>query len=169
MDADFLLIQKMRMGDDRAVESFVRKYYPRILKYCRQHMDDYGYAEDITQETFVRFFRTLSRYRHYGKASNYLYTIAANLCRDYYRRMKEIPIKELAEEADAHTQNIERQVEVRLALASLPEEIREAAVLYFLQERKQKDIARILGISLSLVKYRIKRAREMLSEYFGEK
>lgn len=162
MDADFWLIRKMRMGDEQAVESFVQKYYSRILKYCRAHIDDYGYAEDMTQETFVRFFRTLKEYRHYGKTANYLYAIAANLCRDYYRKAREIPIEELPEGADPHVGNMDQQIDVRFALESLPEEIRETAVLYFMQERKQKDIARILGISLSLVKYRIRKARDQL-------
>ncbi|RKI91349.1 RNA polymerase sigma factor [Parablautia intestinalis] len=168
MDADFWLIRKMRMGDEQAIESFVQKYYPRILKYSRAHIDDYGYAEDVTQETFVRFFRTLKEYRHYGKAANYLYVIAANLCRDYYRKAREIPIEELPEGEDPYVRNVAQQIDVRLALESLPEEIRGTTVLYFLQERKQKDIARIQGISLSLVKYRIRKARELLCAYWGK-
>lgn len=170
MDEDFWLIQKMRMGDDRAIEGFVQKYYPQILKYFRRHIDDYGYAEDMTQETFVRFFRTLKKYRDYGKTANYLYAIATNLCRDYYRKRKEIPIRELPEEPDVkrHTKNIDQQIDINFALDSLPKEMKEVAVLYFLQERKQKDIARILGISLPLVKYRIKKAREMLSACLGK-
>ena len=71
MDSDLLLILRMRQGDEEALESFVRKYYPVILRYCRVHIPDPGYAEDMTQETFARFFPTLPRYRHYGKAANY--------------------------------------------------------------------------------------------------
>lgn len=102
MDTDFLLIQKMRLGDESAIDAFVEKYYSRILRYCRSHITDADYAEDLTQETFVRFFRTLPSYRHYGKAANYLYVIAANVCNDYYRKndagnKKEIPLEELAE------------------------------------------------------------------------
>ena len=47
----------------------------------------------------------------------------------------------------------------------MPEELREVAVLYFQQEQKQKDIARILGIGLPLVKYRIRKIREWMAEY----
>ena len=79
MDKDFLLINKMKNGDESAMESFVCRYYPKILCYCHYHVSDKGYAEDITQETFVKFFGALSVYRHHGKALNYLYTIAANL------------------------------------------------------------------------------------------
>ncbi len=64
MDADFLLLHRMRDGDDQAIEDFVRKYYPVILRYCHLHIQDTCYAEDLTQETFARFFRTLSQYQH---------------------------------------------------------------------------------------------------------
>ena len=53
MDTDILLIQKMRKGDERAVEAFVEKYFSRILGYCRSHIGDPGYAEDMAQETFL--------------------------------------------------------------------------------------------------------------------
>ena len=167
MDLDYLLVQRMRLGDEKALEAFVTKYYPAILKYCHLHIDDYGYAEDMAQETFARFFRTLKQYRHYGKAANYLYVIAANACRDYYRQNRELPLETLPEEPDERAGSTEMQIEVRMALDSLPEEIREVAILYFVQERKQKDIAAVLGIGLPLVKYRISRARELLAAFLG--
>ena len=80
MDLDFLLIRKMKQGDDEAFELFIHKYYKDILSYCKYHCADKGYAEDLTQETFIRFFTKLSFYHHKGKMKNYLYTIANNLC-----------------------------------------------------------------------------------------
>lgn len=168
VDADFLLIHKMRMGNEKAFESFVSKYYPAILKYCRVHIKDYGYAEDMAQETFTRFFRTFKQYKHYGKAVNYLYVIAANVCRDYHRKKKELLFEELPEVFDEGSNRIEENLVIGEALDGLPDELKEVAVLFFLQERKQKDIAAILKISVPLVKYRIQRARQLLSEYFGE-
>lgn len=166
IDPDFLLIQKMRMGDDKAIEAFVKKYYPDILKYCQTHVSDRGHAEDLTQDTFARFFRSFSHYRHFGKAANYLYTIASHVCRDYYRQIKEIPFDALPDATGQPAPSPENQITAKLALDSLPPELKETAILYFLQEQKQKDIAKILDISLPLVKYRIKRARELLSDYF---
>ena len=55
-----------------------------------------------------------------------------------------------------------------MALAKLPGELRETTVLYFIQELKQKEIARILGISLPLVKYRVRRAKELLAAELGK-
>lgn len=158
----------MRQGREDALEAFVRKYYPKILQYCRVHIADAGYAEDLTQETFVRFFGSLDRYRHYGKAANYLYVIAANLCRDYYRKNREIPVAELPEEVPQASDTRELQMDVRAALEKLPEEIRAAAILYYIQGERQRDIARILGIRTSLVKYRIARARQLLAAELGK-
>ena len=67
MDVDFLLIRKMKQGDDDAFDTFVRKYYNDILRYCSYHCSDAEYAEDLTQETFANFFFYLSDYRHKGK------------------------------------------------------------------------------------------------------
>lgn len=79
MDADFRLLSQMKRGEEEAIECFVRKYYPSILQYCHYHLQEIHDAEDLTQETFARFFASLDRYKHYGKAANYLYVIAGNL------------------------------------------------------------------------------------------
>ena len=122
----------------------------------------------MTLETFIRFFRTFRQYKHYGKAANYLYVIAANVCKDYHRKERELPMEELPELSDGNAEGMEEKIVIGEALESLPDELKEAAIMFFVQGRRQKDIARILGSGLSLVKYRIRRARELLVVYFGE-
>ena len=166
---DFLLVKKAKNGDEQAGEQLIRKYYTAIYQYCFLHLRDRDLAEDMTQETFARFFKSFKHYQHYGKAANYLYVTASSVCSDYYRkkqlRSREILAEELPETACESETDIDTAILVRMALDSLPDEIRETAVLFFVQEQKQKDIARILGIGLPLVKYRIRRARELLSAY----
>lgn len=163
MDSDFLLIQKMRMGNEQAIDLFIQKYYPQILKYCHLHIKDDGYAEDMAQETFEHFFRTFHNYQHYGKAVNFLYVIAANCCKDFYRKRSEIVTDKLPEEMDDSMENIEDWIDVHIALDQLSDELKEVAILFFFQELKQKEISKILGIGLPLVKYRIKKAKGLLS------
>ncbi len=165
MDADLLLIHRMKNGDEQAIETFVRRYYPVILRYCRLHIRDSGDAQDMTQETFARFFRTLDRFTQYGKAANYLYVIAKNVCRDYYRKPAPLPMEKLPEQPDPRMETLETQLDVRRVLEQMPEELREVTMLYFFQDLKQKEIARILDIGLPLVKYRIRRAKDYLSEH----
>ena len=168
MDGDFLLLHRMQNGDDQAIESFVRKYYPKIMRYCHLHIKDSGFTEDLTQETFARFFRTFYQYQHYGKAANYLYVIAGNLCRDYYRKATELPMEELPEQAVCPMESFDLRLDVYIALEQLPKELREVTILYFFQEVKQTEIARILGIGVPLVKYRLRRAKECLARDLGK-
>lgn len=164
MDEDTLLIRQMKGGDPDAIDTFVRKYYPGLLRYCRLHIPDPVEAEDLTQEVFIRFFQALGRYRHYGKAKNYLYAIARNQFADYFSRRNTLSLDEIPEQSVMPMEALDVREDVRRAFSQLPSEIRETAILFFLQRQTQRDIARILEISLSLVKYRVARARELLQK-----
>ena len=170
MDTDFFLIQKMKNVDDSAIESFVRKYYPKIFQYCLLHIRDRGDAEDLTQETFLKFFQSFERYQHRGKCSAFLYAIASNACKDYYRKAREQYVEEVPEKAeeDQDMGSAEIRMDVETAVARLPEELRETAILFFFQNLKQKEIAKLLDIKVSLVKYRVNRAKKLLGEYLGD-
>lgn len=129
------------------------------------HIYDPYEAEDLTQEVFTRFFSNLYRYKEYGKVKNYLYTIAGNTVKNYYKKKKDIPSEELLKSEDCSKNHVEElgvRLTIEQAVRKLPEEIRETAVLYFFQELKQREIAELLHIKLSLVKYRIGRAKELL-------
>ena len=160
MDPDAGLIRRMNQGDDEAIEAFVRKYYPQILGYCCYHLRHRQDGEDVTQETFARFFASLDRYRHYGKAANYLYVIAGNLCRDHLRRRQELPLEDLPQE-EAPPADWDTRLDLEAAFRTLPEEIQAVAVLCLLQERKQREAAKILGIGLPL-------AREIVRQHHGD-
>ena len=172
MSGDFLLIRKMKQGDDGAFELFVRKYYGDILSYCHYHCPDQEYAEDLTQETFARFFAKLSDYRYQGKTKNYLYTVAKNLCRDYFKKSRESPLEdtELYEELgtkDHPAEEIVNRLAVTQALETLPEELREVVILYYFQELKLREIADTLQSGHPLVKYRLKQAKLKLAEFLN--
>ena len=165
MEQDFLLLRKMRQGDEAAMECFVRKYYPDILKYCILHIWDKHDAEDLAQETFERFFRSLGTYRHWGKTKNYLYAIAANLCRNFYKKKKAVLVSEVPEQAEESIPVLEEKMDMEAALKKLPYEMREVLVLYYFKNLKLKEIALVLDIGLPLVKYRLRRAKELLAVY----
>ena len=119
----------------------------------------------MCQDTFVSFIEHYGEYRHEGKTKNYLYTIAKNKCKDYYKKktplfMEEVPEQEVV-------QSIEESIVIRQMVMNLPEELREAVVLRYFQNLRYKDIAAILKVSSSLAKYRVKKGLEMLSEMEG--
>ena len=169
---DFVLILGMKQGNDDAFEKFVRKYYAQILQYCRYHCFDMEQAEDLTQETFLKFIGGLQSYHHMGKAKNYLYTIAGNLCKNNAKKKKDVPIEqEILEQQTGFSDVIERteaKIYMEQALDELSPELREIIILFYFQECKLVEIADILQISLSLVKYRLRRAREELKQLLGK-
>lgn len=167
MDKDFFLIRKMKNGDEEAMEYFVRQYYPVILQYCRYRIRDREDAKDITQETFERFFGKLTDYRHMGKAVNYLYVIAGNLCRDFYQKKTVLVMEELPEQEENPMEEIAGRIDIEMAVAGLPDALSEVIILYYFQGKKLREIAEILQIGLPLVKYRMKKAKEQLGRRLG--
>lgn len=171
MIADFLLIQKMKLGNEQAFDTFVRKYYADILKYCSYHCYDKEYAEDLTQETFLNFFAKLSDYHFKGKTKNYLYTIAGNLCRNFYKKKKEVLLEDETLSNCKLSYDLGQVVDkilIDTAINSLPKELREAIVLYYFQGLKIAEIADKLQIGISLVKYRLSQARKQLEHFVRE-
>ena len=171
MHSDFLLIRKMKQGEETAFDLFVHKYYKEILAYCSYRCPDKEYAEDITQETFVRFFAKLSDYNYRAKTKNYLYTIAGNLCKDYFKKIKEIPVEESElstqiEFAEHPMEEVINMLTIEWALKQLSNELSEVVTLYYFQELKLTEIADILQISVPLVKYRLRQAKLQLGILF---
>lgn len=162
MDKDFLLVLKMKNGDEKAMEQFVKQYYAQILQYCHYHSNGRAQAEDLTQETFARFFAALGGYSHIGKAINYLYVIARNVCIDSCHKQPEIPLTNSSEPCENPLENVDGKVDMERALQKLPEELREVVILHYFQELSLRETAEVLKIGLPLVKYRIKRAKEQL-------
>lgn len=171
MDKDFLLIWKMKNGDEEAMEKFVNQYYKVILQYCFYHSSDRDRAQDLTQVTFERFFGSLAEYRHIGKPLNYLYVIARNACIDFYKANKtnlEIAVESFPESLEYTMDSVESRLDMELALSALPEEFREAVILHYFQDLTLQEVSEILGIGLPLVKYRIRKAKERLREQLGK-
>ncbi|MCM1127013.1 MAG: RNA polymerase sigma factor [Lachnospiraceae bacterium] len=168
MDQDFLLIREMKRGNEEAMEVFVRKYYPQILKYCNFHCADRAQAEDLTQETFLHFFRALAGYAYKEKTLNYLYSIARNLCTDQWRKSREIVMEDLPETGEERMGKVEERLMMEEALWHLPEALREVLILRFFQELKIREIAKILDIGVPTVKYRLKKALAFMEQELGK-
>lgn len=108
----------------------------------------------------------LDEYRHYGKFQNYLYVIARNKCKDFYKKKKSIYYNEIPEHEIAKMQvfGTENTILLRELVHHLPKELEEAVILRFYQDLKYQDIAKILNISNSTAKYRVKKAIGLLRE-----
>ncbi len=152
-------------GGDFALERIIRKYYDEIFLYCYHHAEDRAAAEDLCQETFVSFIERYEQYRRIRKTKNYLYTIAKNKCRDYYKKHVPILMEEMPEQKGDSC--MEESVVIRQMVLNLPDEFREAIIMGYFQNLRYTDMAFILKASPSLVKYRVKKGLEMLSAMEG--
>ena len=145
----------------------IEQQYDKLLRYCYMKLRDRALAEDLTQETFIKFFESKD-YHSIGKEMAYLYTIARNLCIDYFRKQKEeliedLPakIQEMPESRDK-VEDIVDRISIEQALDSLTADEREAVVLRFSGELSVEDIAKTMGISRFAVRRRISSALEKL-------
>ena len=145
----------------------IEQQYDKLLRYCYMKLRDRTLAEDITQETFIRFFESKD-YHSIGKEMAYLYTIARNLCIDSFRKQKDeliedLPakIQEMPESRDK-VESIVDRVSIEQALDHLTDDEREAVVLRFSGELSVEDIAKSMDISRFAVRRRISSALEKL-------
>ncbi|MGN0273404.1 MAG: RNA polymerase sigma factor [Chordicoccus sp.] len=167
---DLLLITKMKNGSMEAFSEFVEKYYDAVKYYCYARCMDERDAEDITQETFLRFFENLSNYEHRGKAKNFLYTMAGNLIRNGIRQKREVAMDdetltdfpELRRE-DTEEESVEKMYCEEM-LQYLTPPCREVVELFYFRGFRLEEISRRLGIGVPLVKYRLRRARRIIKE-----
>ena len=145
----------------------IEQQYDKLLRYCYMKLRDRTLAEDLTQETFIRFFESKD-YHSIGKEMAYLYTIARNLCIDSFRKQKDeliedLPakIQEMPESRDK-VESIVDRVSIEQALDRLTADEREAVVLRFSGELSVEDIAKSMDISRFAVRRRILSALEKL-------
>ncbi|MDW2798969.1 RNA polymerase sigma factor [Clostridium boliviensis] len=123
----------------------MQEQYDKIYRYCYYKVKNSALAEDLTQETFLKYFEQTA-YIERGKMLAYLYTIARNLCIDAFRKVQpelltqDIPDKDYFEQ-------IELNLTIRKVLNSLPEQKRELLLLRYVNELSVVEISSILQIS----------------------
>ena len=135
--------------------------YDKIYRYVYFKMKDQTVAEDITQETFLRFISQKGSIQ--GYEIKYLYTIARNLCVDEYRRVKPDSLSEGYEETiSAKDDLLEDRIAVRDAVAKLPVEDQEILLLRYVNNESVGTISKTLGISRFALYRQLKSAEDKL-------
>lgn len=169
-----LLVGRCLAGDPAAWEQLVRTHHRRVYILCYRFTGRSEEAEDLTQEVFLRVFRTLKSYRaEEGNFSTWLASLTRNLLIDHYRKARRDRVLEPLEEqlpvleektaagvqADSITRGREAEETLQTALGKLSPELREAVILRDVSEMEYQEIAHILGVPEGTVKSRINRGR----------
>lgn len=134
----------------------INAHYEKIYRYCYFKIKNKYIAEDLTQETFLKFLGQ-STYVDREKKQAYLYTIAKNLCIDYMRKEQPVTLPEELHCKD-ELEKIEIKSVVKNAIAELPKEVQELVLLRYANDLKVGTIAKITGISRFVIYRKLKTA-----------
>jgi RNA polymerase sigma-70 factor (ECF subfamily) len=158
------------------LELLVRRNAPAVLGLCLAHTRNLHDAEDLTQETFIRVFRSVQNYQP-GTFEGWLHRITTNLFLDMVRRRARIRMEALPEDYDRvpSDQPNPEQIyhdarlgpDLQAALDSLPPEFRAAVVLCDIEGLSYEEIGATLGVKLGTVRSRIHRGRQALRDHLA--
>ena len=177
-DPDVEAMQRLRDGDDLALNEIMHRWTPRVASYLTRNLGNESDALDLTQETFVGVYRARLKYQPKSKFSTWLFGIATNQARQrlrWRRRHPEVAFE--LEHESVQEQNplivasgdpgkdalqAERAAAVRDAIMDLPDDLREAVVLFEYEDLSHAEIAAIARCSGKAVETRLYRARKLL-------
>jgi RNA polymerase sigma-70 factor (ECF subfamily) len=182
--SDEALMGRVARGGQDAFEVLLSRYEDAVVTFCYAFVRNRELAEDLAQETFLRVYRSAPRYRPLAKFTTWLYRISANLCINELNKGKLRKAVSLDEPAGSNpdgTRIVERiaadvkpplnEAEIREAhalveeaITRLPEDQRTTLVMVEYHNLSYRDIADILGVTVSAIKMRVKRARETLRD-----
>lgn len=180
---DLQLVRKVRNGDRAAFDLLVVKYQSRVASIISRYVYDSQEVMDLTQETFVKAFRAVDRFRGDSAFYTWLYRIAVNTAKNYLEARGRRP-QGSADVAEAENyddgsrlrdpasperllQREQLQKALAEAIAGLPEELRSAFLLREYDGLSYEDIARILECPIGTVRSRIFRARDSVDRHLG--
>jgi RNA polymerase sigma factor (sigma-70 family) len=187
-NTDELDVQDMRRlaeGHEAALNALMERHAGKLFHYLVRCLHEEDDAADLAQETFVKLYQSRDRFDAEQRFSTWLYAIAGNLVKDRYRWRSRHPQVSLDAENDATSESFrdalphdgpspiddaqkqERAETVRMAVAALPEELRQPLILAEYEERTHAEIAAILGCTAKAVETRIYRARQQLRSALG--
>lgn len=187
-DSDAMLVERTVAGDQRAFELLVIKYQRRIQRLIGRMVRDVDLIDDIAQETFIRAYRALPKFRGEAQFYTWLYRIAVNTSKKFLLEMKRDPTVAIGAfgNTDEDNETFQSKNEpttdetpetifaageiastVNAAMMALPEDLRQAITLREIEGMSYEDIAQLMGCPIGTVRSRIFRAREAISAKVG--
>jgi RNA polymerase sigma-70 factor (ECF subfamily) len=175
-DAVETLIERCLHGDQLAWDEIVSRYQRKVFNVAYQFVGKHDEAEDLTQEIFLKIFKSLDTFDRRANFQTWLISISRNLCIDHYRSVRkeramldrEVDASELSPASGepgplAALEQDDRVMLLRHAMAALPETLRTAVLMRDIQELSYQEIAQRLDLPEGTVKSRINRGRTELA------
>lgn len=172
MDPDAALVRQAARGDREAFRRLVEGHRHRLYTLALRELGSAADADDAVQETLIRAWKALPRFRAEASFSTWIYRICLNAIHDQRARSARgggLPLEETAEPIDPRDPIVEHELsgELQRALAGLDETFRTPVVLFDVLGRSYAEIAETLGVPEGTVKSRIFRGRVELARRLG--
>jgi RNA polymerase sigma-70 factor, ECF subfamily len=175
-DAIDTLIQRCLAGDQAAWEQIVRQHWRKVFNIAYKFTGRHDLAEDLTQDVFVKIFRSLDTFDRRANFQTWLVSVSRNLCIDHYRSVRKeretidrdvdpgdlAPVSATISPLNALEQG-DRRVLLQRGLRGLAPTLRQAVLMRDIQELSYQEIADRLGLPEGTVKSRINRGRTELA------
>jgi RNA polymerase sigma-70 factor, ECF subfamily len=170
-------LQVDEVDKDELLEEAMEEYGQAVLYMAYSYVKDYGLAEDIAQEVFVKFYGKMDLFRGESSLKTWLLRITINQCKDHLKRwdtrkilLSNKVLEILHERGDPELNAIEgeKRRELNQKLLKLPVKYREVLFLHYYQELKVNEVADVLELNPNTVKTRLRAGRERLYRMYGE-
>jgi RNA polymerase sigma-70 factor (ECF subfamily) len=169
MAADENIASQLASGRrTEAFEALLAAYQDKVFRLCYSMLGNRAQAEDAAQESFLRIWKSMERYRGDSALGTWVFSITRNVCLTAISKRaarRSAPIEE-AERATPHAPERERDM-LRL-VAQLPENYRRVIMLFYMEERSYEEVARMLDLPEGTVKTHLHRARLQLATIVKE-
>ncbi len=180
-DTDLVLVERVQNGDKQAFDLLVRKYQYRIQKLVSRFIRDPAEQEDIVQESFIRAYRAIGKFRGDSAFYTWLYRIAVNAAKNHLVAAgRQPPLQDVDVQEMSYRQGTERLTEfntpvqmlendelveaIKKAINDLSDELKEAILLREMDGLSYEDIAVVMHCPVGTVRSRIFRAREAIEK-----
>lgn len=158
-------IVESQLGNTRAFELLYREFYQRLFLFCRRMTGATEPAEELVQESFIKAWQALPKFRHESSFYTWLRQIASRLVIDRFRLKQEQIWQnavELSEVDFSAKFNVEQKMDLDKLIAFLPEGARSVIVLHDIEGYRHKEIAAMMNIAEGTSKAQLSRARSLL-------
>jgi RNA polymerase sigma-70 factor, ECF subfamily len=180
-DPDAELMLRLKNGEDLILNELMARWQQPLVAFIYRYIGHQADALDLAQETFVRVYQSRSRYTARAKFASWLFTIAANLCRNHVRRWERgsgTAMESLDSDSTRTSEWIltsdnspdqaviksELISSVKEAITKLPHDLKTVILLYEYEDRSYEEISSVLGCSIKAVEMKLYRARKLLRE-----
>lgn len=164
------IVQQAQAGDRRAFEQLYRENVGRVFAVCLRMAGERGYAEELTQDAFVRAWEMLTTFRGESAFSSWLHRVAVNVVLVNFRSRKRRDARfEVAEDLSGFEGHETKPpsgeaIDLEKAIARLPVQARTIFVLHDIEGYKHEEIAEMMGLAVGTTKAQLHRARKLLRE-----